>query len=134
MSDKLKLLEENIKELSDIKEKISFEDIKNNKPDEWAIRYGLFESIQIVIDIACHVVNKFNLGNPKSYGECIESLQNEKYIDNELALKLKGMIGFRNILIHDYIEIDLKKLYAMLSNIDDFKYFISTIKQYIIDE
>lgn len=134
MSDKLKLLEENLKELSDIKEKISFEDIIKNKSDEWSIRYGLFESIQIVIDIACHVVNKYNLGNPKSYAECIEELESEKFISNTLASKLKGMIGFRNILIHDYIEIDLKRLYGMLSEIDDFNNFISTIKQYLVDE
>ncbi len=134
MSDKLILLEENIKELFDLKEKVSFEDIKKNKPDEWSIRYGLFESIQIVIDIACHIVSKYNLGNPKSYAECIEILESEKYIDSTLSGKLKGMIGFRNILIHDYIQIELKKLYGMLNNIDDFKNFISAIKQYIIDE
>jgi len=60
--------------LNDIKlqEKISLEDVKKNKFDEWALRYGIFESIQIIIDIACHVAAKYNLGSSKSYVECTE--------------------------------------------------------------
>ena len=33
----------------------SLDDIINDKVDEWGLRYGLFESIQIIIDLACSI-------------------------------------------------------------------------------
>lgn len=34
---------------------------------QWALRYGLLEAIQMVIDIACHLVSTRNLGTPSRY-------------------------------------------------------------------
>ncbi len=62
--DKLKRLEENISALKRINENFSVEDLAKNKFDEWALRYGLFESIQIMIDVSCAFVSDRNLGNP----------------------------------------------------------------------
>ena len=80
INDKLKRLEENLRILSKIKEGYSIDDIIADKVDEWGLRYGLFESIQIVIDIACSVVAEKNLGVPKNYSECITILISNKYI------------------------------------------------------
>ena len=41
------------------------------------------------------------------------------------------MIGLRNLLIHEYAEIDAKKLYEFLNSVDDFKKFISEIERSI---
>lgn len=46
-------------------------DIKRDKTKEWALRYGLLESIQIVIDLSCHLVVHQNLGNAETYSDCI---------------------------------------------------------------
>ena len=51
ITDKLTRLEENLRTLRFIKENYSLDDIISDKVDEWGLRYGLFESIQIVIDI-----------------------------------------------------------------------------------
>jgi len=127
LTEKLKLLEENIRILKDIKKNITLEDIKSNKRYEWEIRYGLLESIQIVIDIACKVASEYNLGNPKTYRACIELLQ----IDYTLAQKIAGMVGLRNLLIHEYIKIDEEKLYQFLENLDNFVEFAMQIEKYL---
>ena len=131
LTEKLKLLEENIRILKDIKKNITLEDIKSNKRYEWEIRYGLLESIQIVIDIACKVASEYNLGNPKTYRACIELLQKYKYLDYTLAQKIAGMVGLRNLLIHEYIKIDEEKLYQFLENLDDFVEFAMEIEKYL---
>jgi len=125
--EKLKQLEQNILLLAHIKEELTLEDIIKNKRYEWEIRYGLFESIQIVIDIACKVTAKYNLGHPKSYKECIELLCTFKYIDETLSHKLLAMIGLRNLLIHEYATIDIQKLYAYLDFLDDFAQFANSV-------
>jgi uncharacterized protein YutE (UPF0331/DUF86 family) len=128
-NDKLKRLEENLKILSKIKAEYSIDDIIADKVDEWGLRYGLFESIQIVIDLACSCVAEKNLGIPKNYSECITMLINNKYIDKVLGEKILGMVGLRNLLVHEYGIIDIRKLYQYLSHIQDIKDFAYAISK-----
>ena len=120
LTEKLKHLEENIKVLREIKDTVTLEALKANKRYEWEVRYGLFESIQVVIDIACKLSSQYNLGNPKTYRACVELLQQHHYLDKVLAQKVISMVGLRNLLVHEYIEIDAEKLYHFLEYLDDF--------------
>lgn len=131
MLERLKLLEENINELMTLKNKFTLEEVRTDKTKEWALRYGLLETIQTVIDISCHLVSKYNLGNPASYSECIELLQKFSYIDKELTTRLVGMVGLRNLLIHEYMIIEVNKLYALLDNLGDFKLFAQKINEMV---
>jgi len=128
MLDRIKRLEENIHVLSSLKKRFSYEDVSSDKTNEWALRYGLLESLQMVIGISCHIVSKYNLGNPATYSECIELLRKFDYITTELEDRLLAMIGLRNILVHEYISVDVKKLYSLMDNLDDLKRFIDAVK------
>lgn len=132
MLERLKLLEDNVRELAEFRKKFSIEDLSSDKSREWALRYGFLETIQIVIDISCHVVSKYNLGNPMKYSECIDLLKDYKYIDEGLAVKLNGMVGLRNILVHEYIDIEKEKLYGLLDSAGDFKEFAGRIREFLI--
>ncbi len=131
MLERLTHLEENIVSLKELQSKISLDDIKNNKFDEWALRYGIFESIQIIIDISCHIAAKYNLGTSKSYVECIEKLQKFDYISKTLSKSLIAAIGLRNMLIHEYVRIDVEQLYSFLDFVDDFSAFGIAIKEVV---
>ena len=131
MLDRMKILENNILELEKFQNNIPLSDITNNLHTEWALRYGLLESIQIVIDISCSLVSKNNLGNPETYAQCVEILNRNKYLDDQLANKLVGMIGLRNLLIHEYSEIQVEKLYSLLDNLDDLRKFIHNIEKFL---
>jgi len=126
--EKLKQLEENILILEEIKNELSIEQIKEKKRFEWELRYGLFESIQIIIDISCKISSTYNLGNPKTYKECLELLSKFKYIEHELSKKLSSSVGLRNLLILEYTTIDIEKLFGFLNFLDEFKSFAKQIK------
>jgi len=128
LTEKLKHLEENITVLREIRASVTLEALKVNKRFEWEVRYGLLESIQILIDIACKLSSRYNLGNPKNYRACIELLQQHAYLTPELAQKVIGMVGLRNLLVHEYAEIDENKLYEFLNFLDDFVAFATEIK------
>jgi len=129
---KLKQLEENVKILQELKDEVSVEEISQHKRYEWELRYGLFESIQIMIDISCKITNYYNLGKPDNYRECIELIAKSGYIQKENSKHYIAMIGLRNLLIHEYTTIEVKKLYEFLTSIDDFKIFIQDIKSNIL--
>jgi uncharacterized protein YutE (UPF0331/DUF86 family) len=128
---RLENLEENIATLKTLKKRFSISDITENKLDEWSLRYGIFESIQIIIDISCHISSKYNLGLSKTYVECIENLQKENYLSKKLSKSLISAIGLRNLLIHEYVKIDIEQLYDFLDFTDDFAQFIKDIKEYV---
>jgi len=129
MLERLKLLEENVHELMKFKKKHTLKNVQDDKTREWALRYGMLETIQAVIDISCHLVSKYNLGNPASYSECIELLEKFSYIDDELTKRLVAMTGLRNLLIHEYLIIEVGKLYALLEDIGDFTLFAQKISE-----
>ena len=131
MLQRLENLEENIATLNTFKQKFTIEDVKTNKIDEWSLRYGIFESIQIVIDIACHLSNRYNLGSAKTYTECIENLLQQNYIDEKLAKSMISAIELRNLLIYEYVKIEIEQLYDFLELTDDFSMFIFQVKEYV---
>ncbi|MDH7604311.1 MAG: DUF86 domain-containing protein [Melioribacter sp.] len=129
--DKLKTLEENLKILNKIKNTYKPDDFLKDKVDEWGLRYGIFENIQIIIDIASSIVAEKNLGTPKNYSEAVTLFVSNNYIENELGRKLIKMIGLRNLLVHEYGIIDIKKLYEYLNSLEDIRDFVNTIKEIV---
>jgi len=129
---RIELIENNIIELEKMKVQLEHEpDLFQKKTNEWSLRYGLLESIQIVIDIACHIVGKYNLGNPNSYGNCVELLVKFNYIDESLGKNIRSMIKLRNLLAHEYTLVDIKKLSSYLGLLEDFRNFIRSVSNYI---
>jgi len=125
------------------KENYEIEDILTDKVDEWGIRYGFFETIQIIIDIASSLVSDNNLGMPKNYAESITILISAGYLEKELGKKIIKMVGLRNMLVHagvpkrtlacrhEYGIIDVVKLFEYLNYLDDIKKFVNAIKDKI---
>lgn len=127
MNEKLKRLEDNLFILSKFKTDYTVEKISLDKVDEWGLRYGIFESIQIVIDLACSLVAEKNLGIPKNYSDCILLLVSNNYIDKLLGSRLVSMVGLRNLIVHEYGIIDVQRLFEYLDHIQDIKDFVYAI-------
>ncbi len=133
MRERLQQLENNVAELKKLKIKYQMKDIQKETTKEWALRYGLLESIQIMIDIACHLTVHHNLGNADTYAECIELLHKFDYISHTLKEDLIKMAGLRNILVHEYVAVEVSRLYDLLNKLDDFKTFVAAVEKHFIE-
>lgn len=82
-------------------------------------------AIECVIDIANHIISDMGYRKPSSNREIFEILFENKIINNNLKENLSNMAGFRNILVHDYINLDREIVYEILNNnlkdIEDFR-------------
>lgn len=91
--------------------------------------YGLVErylqlSCQIVIDIFNLVIIEEEIEKPEDNKETISLLFNKKIISENLALRLDGIVGFRNILVHEYGKIDRKRVYQyFMERLEDLETF-----------
>ena len=85
-------------------------------------------AIQAVIDIGNHVVADKDLGTPRDYKDIFHILASHKVVSETLAAKLISMTGLRNVLVHDYLEIDLRLVHRIIrSELGDFEEFISAV-------
>jgi uncharacterized protein YutE (UPF0331/DUF86 family) len=119
---RLKDLEDNLRVLRDFKSH-PFDEIRSDKKLLWGLRYGMLECLQIVIDTACAVVSYYNLGNPKSYAECIEILGRERFLTGQLTEHIVKAVGLRNILVHEYFGVDDELVYRSLNDLMDIEEF-----------
>ena len=69
---------------------------------------NLQRACEQVLDMANHTVRAKKLGWPKSSAESFTLLKEAGIIDATLEKKLTGMVGFRNVVIHQYRNIDYK--------------------------
>ncbi len=85
-------------------------------------------AIQAVLDISHHIVADRNLPLPADSRSLFELLARQKVISKGLSVKLAAMAGFRNILVHEYLEIDRHRVYrALTTDLRDFESFIRAV-------
>ena len=63
-------------------------------------------AIQAALDVASHIVSDERLGEPVTNRELFDLLARHNWIDQQLADRLRRMVGFRNLLVHGYAEVD----------------------------
>ena len=61
---------------------------------------------ELAIDMANHLIRVRKLGVPQSSRESFLILGHESIVPAELAMAMAKMVGFRNILVHRYQELD----------------------------
>ena len=79
---------------------------------------------QVCIDLGNHLISYFGFETPKDYKEIFDVLAKEGVISKSLCSNMKKVAGFRNILVHDYLSIDVGKVAEVLNRglrvFDDF--------------
>ena len=87
-------------------------------------------AIQCVLDISNHIVADLRLNLPADNRELFEMLAEHKVLSKSLSARLTSMAGFRNILVHEYLEIDRKRVFGALKNdLGDFEKFIRAVSK-----
>ncbi len=89
---------------------------KPNYPKQDAITLNLLRACESIIDMGAHVIKVRALGLPQSNREIFVLLKEANIIPQELSDKMQAMVGFRNIAIHNYMNIDLEIIRAILKN------------------
>ena len=73
-----------------------------------SILLNLERACQAAIDLALHLVRVRRLGLPKESREAFELLEQAGLLPSEMAASLRAMVGFRNVAVHNYRDLDLE--------------------------
>lgn len=92
--------------------------------------------IQLIVecasDINSHTVVEKRQRPPKDYASSFLKAAEVGLISRELANKLKGSAGMRNIIVHEYMDIDDEKVYGVIPQaISDYRDYIKQVDDFI---
>ena len=105
-----------------IKEKMSESgyNIENNDTQD-IIVLNLQRASQQCIDLAMFINAELGLGVPKNSSESFFKLMEKGIISKESYENMKGIVGFRNVAVHQYQKIDYGIVEYVINNrLEDF--------------
>lgn len=128
--EKLKELNKYLKQLRKY-EGVSKNDLAEDIDKLWTVERGLQLSIQIILDIGSHILAEKGIMIEK-YSDVFIELAKLDIIPEDFSNKIKGMAGFRNVLVHEYADVDVDVVTKVLNNsLDDFEQFAKYINDYL---
>ena len=93
-----------------------------------AVVLNLLRACEAAIDLAMHHVAERQLGIPQSSRDAFTLIENAKLILPATANSMRNMVGFRNIAVHSYQDLQRPILEAILTrHLPDFETFLQEI-------
>lgn len=71
---------------------------------------------ELAIDLANHTIKIHKLGLPKDSHDTFQLLFLANLISNELCASMKRMVGFRNLAVHQYEELNMDIVVSVIRN------------------
>jgi uncharacterized protein YutE (UPF0331/DUF86 family) len=100
-------LEEVVSRLEELRS-LTTEDLKRSYRDAWAVERGLQLGAETVLDIGNHILSAHFGVSAEDHEEVVQLLARHGVLSPDLRHRLAGLGGFRNILVHDYLRLDLE--------------------------
>jgi uncharacterized protein YutE (UPF0331/DUF86 family) len=90
-----------------------------------SIALNLQRACEAGIDLAMHLVAQRNLGVPQTSRDAFNLLETSGILASKTAKQMRAMVGFRNIAIHEYQQLDTSILQQIIENhLVDFEQFL----------
>ncbi len=106
------------------------EAIENLDVEEIVI-LNLQRAIQSSVDLAAHIVADEAWGMPRELRENFDLLSKNRLLSEDLTKRLRKMVGFRNIAVHEYETISTEILKSILRHhLKDLEEFYMNVLQF----
>jgi uncharacterized protein YutE (UPF0331/DUF86 family) len=89
-------------------------DLTENFRNSWAVERGLQLAAEVVFDVGNHILSAHFGRSAQDYEDIVLQLQQVGVISPPTREQLKGLGGFRNILVHGYLRIDSERVITHL--------------------
>jgi len=99
-----------------------------------ALLHLLQVSVEIVTDVCAHLLAGLGGEIPDSHRLIIRKMSEPglNILPAEFANQISAMVGFRNIVVHNYLTVDPEKVASFLYNhLDDLRVFRAHIYEYL---
>lgn len=127
VAKKLVRIETCVRELRDLAKP---ESLKTDVKEQRFVEHTLQIAIEAALDVASHVVSDQHLGEPETNHALFDLLSRNGWVPLEMLATLHSMVGLRNVVVHEYDDVDLDILKDVLANrLGDLIAFVDAIRK-----
>lgn len=109
--------------------KIDTEEFLDSYERIQASKHSLQEAIESCLDIANHLIAAKGLKRSETYSDMFQRLAEDGILESELSDRLSDMARFRNLLVHQYTEIDNRRVHEIIKeNLRDIEKYVKSIE------
>jgi uncharacterized protein YutE (UPF0331/DUF86 family) len=87
-------------------------------------------AVEECIDLAEHLIASKGWGSPESAGEEFELLARKGAIDAALARRMREAVGLRNLIIHEYAEVDWTRVHVAANDLSRLREFLAAVLRF----
>jgi uncharacterized protein YutE (UPF0331/DUF86 family) len=95
------------------------------------VERNLEVAAQCCIDISNRIISLENAPRPRDSYESLLRLGEIGILPIDFARQIAPLGGFRNILVHEYLEIDWQEVFDNLQHLADLMKFADTIREWL---
>lgn len=92
------------------------------------VSLNLTRAVQLCVDLAAHLLTDLGGPPPESMGATFSNLARAGVLKEDVAMRLRRAVGFRNLAVHNYDEIDWRIVHTIATtHLNDFRVFARQI-------
>ncbi|MCW4354224.1 DUF86 domain-containing protein [Hoyosella sp. YIM 151337] len=93
------------------------------------IKYTFITAIEACVDAGQHICASEGWGPPADNGDVMRLLHTHGVLAEPTARAMRMAVGFRNVLVHEYVEVDDEIVLRRLTDLGDLRRFVEEIIQ-----
>jgi uncharacterized protein YutE (UPF0331/DUF86 family) len=96
------------------------------------VSLNLSRAVQLSVDIGAHLIASMEVPPPGTMGQTFDLLAQQGVLSKELGNSLKKSVGFRNIAVHNYDNINWHIVHSIVKNhLVEFSEFAKAVNEWL---
>ena len=91
------------------------------------VLFSLLTVCQLVIDVAGELSGRRG-DRFEDYTEAVRNLGRDRRFPEELVRQLERLPGLRNVLVHDYVALDMDRVIEVLDDLEPIERFLALVR------
>ena len=127
--DRLSELRKHLDHLEELRPRISATALRRDLSLHNDVLFSLLTVCQLVIDVASELSARHGLAFD-DYTEAVRNLGRLDLVDDATLAALDGMPGFRNVLVHEYVTLDLERVVQATDRLQPVRTLLEAVRRY----
>ena len=102
------------------------EDLTRNLSLHNDVLFSLLTVCQLVIDISGELAARRG-DRFEDYVGAVRSLSNDERFSPDLVRELERLPGFRNVVVHEYVALDMRRVVEALTRLEPIRTFVAIV-------
>jgi uncharacterized protein YutE (UPF0331/DUF86 family) len=124
----LRRVSNDLEELRDY-QSVPSDELLDNRERLGNIKYLLITAIEGCIDAAQHACASERWGPPDDNASAMRVLAEHGVMERDLADAMVNAVGLRNVLVHEYRDVDDKRVLESLQRLTDIDRFVESLSR-----